>query len=557
MSASVAHAQDSTASERQQQAINQAIKDFGITVGLAESACLSNVKTAKDAGLVLDLKALVSGVKASVGLEQQVTKLRGASEQLSGEVAKLENDEIRKCMNSVLAPAFGRMQQAYSAADPGAAWPEPIDFRFHYARVISKDPDKFSENLKINLLRKSREPVTRRITYQYDQGGSTYYQVDIPYPSDGEIIKGTIAPEIKGQARLTTELPTFTPLCLRRPPSFPQVKADYDLFECTEGGQCRTGVISTGWLTACSNADSGERIPASPALPIRHAAFRFAALDGGAVERRWVVPSLQSLTERNSEGVGYTIFTLSTEAFRGREVLGVEVNVRVNGTRVDEDGLPPEMRPIANDPERPFTHSFALQSLDFQGGQGGCDEIKVGLTPVYKGGGKGEQRDAILSYAALRDVEERQTRLGDGQLIWRASYITPEREWRHYPIVHSYAYSVKDANQAAAVASAAEDDKRWLDQQGFSYKGQRVVGVVRPPRTIQPNGTAAFGLAVGLLQETGQIRFTFPEADARSIADFMIAQRGRDGADRVIEPERFIFQAIGGYRTVKGVCGTF
>ena len=50
---------------------------------------------------------------------------------------------------------------------------------------------------------------------------------------------------------------------------------------------------------------------------------------------------------------------------------------------------------------------------------------------------------------------------------------------------------------------------------------------------------------------------TFPEADAGSISNFMIKQRERsDQASRVIKPEKFIFQAIGAYRTVKGVCGT-
>lgn len=166
-------------------------------------------------------------------------------------------------------------------------------------------------------------------------------------------------------------------------------------------------------------------------------------------------------------------------------------------------------------------------------------------------------RSVKLSYAALRDVEERRVPFAGDVLTWRASYITPPREWRYYPIVHSYIYHVDDSDQATAAAATAETDRRWLDEQGFSYEGQRVLGVVRPPRTVQPDGTAAFGLAAGLLQPTGQIRFTFPEADARSISNFMIKQRERsDQASRVITAEQYVFQAIGGYRTVKGVCGT-
>ena len=159
-------------------------------------------------------------------------------------------------------------------------------------------------------------------------------------------------------------------------------------------------------------------------------------------------------------------------------------------------------------------------------------------------------------YAALRDVEERKVKFANDLLTWRASYITPEREGRYIPIVHSYPYPVDNPMLGSAAASAAEAHKQWLDEQRFSYEGQRIVGVIRPPRTIQTDGSAAFGLAIGLLQPTGQIRFTFPQADARSLSTFMIAQRGHRDADRVIAPDQYIFQALGGYRTVRGVCGT-
>jgi hypothetical protein len=101
----------------------------------------------------------------------------------------------------------------------------------------------------------------------------------------------------------------------------------------------------------------------------------------------------------------------------------------------------------------------------------------------------------------------------------------------------------------------AQADKRWLDGQRLTYNGQKVVGVIRPPRTVKPDGTAAYGLATGLIQENGQVRFTFSEEDAHKLAAFMIAQRKRGSeAARVIHSERYIFQAVGGSYTVGGVC---
>lgn len=523
-------------------------------VDLAERACLSSHSQAESAGISLTLEGILKSVKAGVGVERQVKELRGAPEQMTGAVARLENDEIRKCMNEKLAPAFALINSSFPVVDPSASWPEPIDFRFNFVRGASNDPAKYSENLRINLLRKDRSPVNRRIVNQFDPSGAPYYQLDISYPAGNELIKGTITPEIKKTSTLSTEPPSLTPLCLQRPSSFPQVKAEYDIFECTEGDVCKSGALGTGWLATCPK--SGDAAPPAHIKPSRYAAFLLARAQAAAVERRWVVPSLETLTGQNAEGVGYTVFTLSTSAFRKSEALGVEIDVRVNGTHVEEDGLPPAMRPVANDPTQPFTHSFALQSLDFRGLHGGCDEILVGLTPIYPGGRKGESRPVTLTYAALRDVEERKVPFGGDVLTWRASYITPVREWRFYPIVHSYIYAVNDPNQAAAAASSAEADRRWLDEQEFSYEGKRVVGVVRPPRTVQPNGTAAYGLAAGLLQPSGQIRFTFPQDDARSLSDFMVNQRRGSRANRVIETDKYIFQAVGGYRTVKGVCGT-
>ncbi|MEP6841326.1 MAG: hypothetical protein ABJA75_24970 [Bradyrhizobium sp.] len=539
---------------RQSNDLDRSLQALTVLVGLAEQACLSTHTQTESGNISAALHAIVNSVSSGLTVERKVKELRGAPDKMSGEVAKLENDEIRKCMNEKLAPAFSKINTSFAPGDPAASWPSPIDFRFNFARSVSKDTEKYSENLMVNLLRSSQGPITRRITNQFDSGGKPYYQVDISYPADSEFINGTIAPEIKATSSLSTQPTSITKICMQRPSSFPQVKAEYDMFDCTEGNVCQAGALATGWLAICPK--SGEAVP--PAVkPSRYAAFRMAYAQAGSVERRWVVPSLETLAGQNAKGVGYTVFTLSTSAFRKSEALGVEVDVRVNGTRVDQDGLPPAMRPVANDPTQPFTHSFALQSLDFQGLNGGCDDISVGLTPIYANGRKGDPHQATLSYAALRDVEERKVPFAGDALAWHASYITPAREWRFYPIVHSYIYPVDDAKSAAATAAAAEADRRWLDEQGFIYEGKRVLGVVRPPRTVQPNGTAAFGLAAGLLQPTGQIRFTFPLPDARSFSAFMVKQRSRsDTARRVIETDKYVFQAIGGYRTVKGVCGT-
>jgi len=540
------------AAQRQSANFADALKIFETAVGLAERACLSNLTQIQKTGLSLDVQALVRGVKSAVGIESQTTALRGASEKLTGAVAKLENDDIRKCMNQYLAPIYSYVIGPYEKVDPNAAWPDPIDFRFNFARGSSKDTRKYSDKLVINLLRTNRAPLQRRITNQFDAGGSPYFQYDISYPVPGETIKGTIVPEIKGDARLSTDAPVITSVCLQRPSNLPRTRSDYDLFDCAEGKMCKPGALSTGWLSGCPAGTTGELGP--PWFPpLRPVAYEL--ISKASETRRWIAPSLEALSQGPHEGVGYTVFTVETDAFRRPEVLGVEFDVRVNGTPVEENGLPPAMRPIANDATRLFNYAFALQTLDFQGARGGCDDVAIGLTPLLAEGRKGATTTTHLSYVALRDVVERKESFGKTFLAWRASYITPAREWRHIPIVHSYIYPVMDAARRAKATGDAEADKSWLDRQRYSYADRPVVGVVRPPRTVQPDGTAAFGLGVGLVQDNGQIRFTFPEDEARKISRFLIAKReGRD-ASRVIAPDSYIFQAVGGARTAPGVCG--
>ena len=542
--------------KRQADELLAKIQTLKLLVDLAEQTCLSNHTSTETAGISVSLGKILSSFTAGADVERQVKELRGASEQLTGTIAKLENDDIRKCMNEKLAQAFAFVGAAFLASDPGAVWPEPIEFRFNFSRNSAGDTAQGPENLRVDLRGATRPPITRIVTSQTDPSGAPYYQVDIRYPADRESIDGSIVPVVKSTSSLSTEPTRFTQICLQRPSNFPASRADYDMFDCAEGGVCRSLALGTGWLATCPKP-GGEAVPPRGVRPSRYAALLSAYAQSSSVERRWVVPSLATLIAQNSEGVGYTVFTLSTAAFQKSGALGVEIDVRVNGTAVEEDGLPAAVRPVANDPEQRFAHSFALQSLDFQGLRGGCDDIRVSLRPVYADGRKGDPRSVMLSYAALRDVEERTVPFGDSVLTWRAAYITPNREWRYYPIVHSYIYTATNLQEAAASAAAAEADRRWFDEQGFSYMGQRVLGVVRPPRTVQPNGTAAFGLAAGLLQPTGQVHFTFPAADARQFAEFLFQQRERsETASRVIEPDKYVFQAIGGYRTVKGVCGT-
>ena len=525
------------------------------TTDAAVRACLSQETTTETVSLRAQFDHLVSGVQSALGLQKKVEAIRGASREMPHALQRIENDTIRNCMKIYMQPALAAAAERYQAGDTGSVWPQPVDLRLRLLRTTSLDRRKFTDALYVNLRPPRRSPLDLRLVPQ-DPRGLAYYQYGVPYPAASDVVRGTIVAETREDARLSSAPPTLTQICLQRPPRFPQQRADYDIFDCTEGGACKPSRDTTGWLQACPTAHA----KAAPA-PMTPRLWRVAWQDEpdrpttGPSGVRWVAPSLRSLAGRPHEGVGYTVFTVETDAFERDDVVGVEVGVRVNGTPVEEEGLPPELRPSPNDPTEAFSHSFALQTLNFTGAEGGCDVVELSLRPLLTNGEKGAARTARLSYVALRDVAERRQPLGAGQLTWLASYITPAREWRNIAEVHSYIYSTRaGAGAAQRAAGLAAADKRWIDAANLTYQGQRVVGVVRPPRTIQSDGSAAFGLGAGLVQPNGQVRFTFSDPDARKLAAFMIAQRTSAEARRVIAPAPYIFQAVGGSRTAPGIC---
>ena len=543
-----AQAQPSPAPPVQARTLTELVSQLSAAVAAAERACVAGSTNVQTQTLRVKFDQLLKGVSAAVNLETQTSQLRGAVGQLPALVQSVENDKIRNCISGKVDQIYSLALQEYRQFSPAARWPNPIQFRFSYTR--GRDASRiYSGMLRLDV---AEQAISDRLALQ-DPNGLAYFADRLPYPEQGQPMRGTIVAERGDDSRLTRDRPAITRVCIEQPRVLPSLSSiRHEMFDCAEGGSCRPSAQATGWLTACANEPGGA---AAHSPRVRVAGLMPVAAETSATPGlHWAVPSLPALVERNVEGVGYTIFSIDTDAFREIKPRAVEVDIRVNGVPVYEDGLPPDLRPVASEPER-FVHRFALQTLDFEGARGGCDAITVTLRPRLPAGGKGAERTANLTYVALRDVAPRKASFGDGQLSWSASYITPRREWRHIAEVRSYIYRADDAKAKDAQVAAADRDKRWLDAQGLQFDGKRVVGVIRPPRTLQPDGTAAFGLAAGLIQDNGQVRFTFPEGDARKLAQFMIDQRARSPqAKLAIDPRPYIFQAVGGSRTVKGVC---
>jgi hypothetical protein len=248
------------------------------------------------------------------------------------------------------------------------------------------------------------------------------------------------------------------------------------------------------------------------------------APDVAVRESHWVVPSLATLRalRGGDKGVGYTEFSLVSSALPAlREADGLVYAIRVNGTPVYIDGWPPAAHRMAFDPAKGVSLEFGLENLDFSGKHAGVEEIEIALE--FSQGARVLQKPvARLRYVALRDAAACPVKVTDDLTIrWRAHYVHPRRE-DVYQIFLMATRSVK----------AAETRKSEIDGARLPLDGKELVAVVRPPLTSNPS----YGIALGLRQPTGQVKFTFDGPTAQRLQKGVVDLAART---RLIEPTAF------------------
>jgi hypothetical protein len=516
-------------------------------IDAANTACVSNSDAQNAAKVGADLSLLLSKIKGEGGISEYRKKNVGANMALPAELQPPENAEIRKCMAAYMPGIFKAMGiDVATSKGTEPELPNPLQLRFS---VAAPTPSRATvdETLRVNLQTRRRIVDGERLAAQ-PQG---YYVHNTAYPEDGDKIVGTVARELREST--LTNAPAPSSFCLQRPnPLVPS--ADHHVhLDCNVNGACKLHFPSPKWLEICA-VESPRTSRGFSLFP-----QAFAADEA----RKWSVPSAKTLAahEGQLKGVGYTLIDVQTDVFQDSAVIGVEVDVRVNGTSILEDGLAPGQRPVPNDPAKPFRHTYALESLDFQGAQAGCEAITLTLRPrLADGKGLGTAQTATLAYVALRDKELKTIPFGKGSLTWSARYVIPADEWSHEAFITSLSYSAAEGETVAATTrTRAVALKQAFDRLGMNFQGRPLVAVIRPPLTLTGE-RLAYGLTAGVVQPSGQVRFTFSYQEANQIADAMLARRAADSAARaVVNRDKYIYKAAGnkqrqGTPTPPGVC---
>ncbi|MDP3854301.1 hypothetical protein [Phenylobacterium sp.] len=522
----------------------------------AERVCLASYTKTQQKSFLANLSQgwvkLVAFGSLGASAEQKEQIVRSSARDLPKSLWSIQDDKVRKCMQERVDPAFVNYARAIERIT-GVSGLAEISFRFAFQRSGPLDRNRFTDRLVLHATTPSRQ-VKNWISVQ-DPTGIPYFVQDFAYPAAGKPIKGWIAPEAASSA-LGGANPALTSFCVERAPAPPPTGIDYDHFQCVEGKDCRPSTQSTKMLRLCP---APAIVQANPPARVWRASHRLqpGGAEGAAAQKpTWNVPSLEALIERKGAGTGYTIFRLETDAFKNQPaVTSVEVGLRVNGITVNEDGVPPEYRPVGNRAGEAFNYSFALQTLNFDGARRGCEDVEVSLTPLLEDGGKGRTSVARLDYVAFRDVAPRPAAGGVSGLTWSASYIRPAEAWRNMLILNSYTFTFEKAGAREAAIAKVQADKVWLDAKRFVFNGQQVVGAIRPPRTLQPNGSAAYGLMAALRQPSGQLRLVFNYETGKALGDYLTAQRGHDArAANVIDKSPFVLAAGANILSLPGVC---
>jgi TIR domain len=292
------------------------------------------------------------------------------------------------------------------------------------------------------------------------------------------------------------------------------------LVECDEGERCMSAPDNPGHFEVCGSRANAGDTPSWTWTATAHAQ--------GLANEAWVVPSIETLRRQRDAGTGpaFTEVTLSSSplpALAAAKMVSVEVTV--NGRTALIDGLPPDASAVRFDAVTGLRLSFGLENLDFAGANKGHEAIDVKLR-FLDASGKTLVREtqARLDYISLRNQpESRPAGKDELGIRWTARYYSGLKDDRF----QIFLTSSPDIDALVRAKRDFDGASHAADVDGRSHP---LVAVIRPPFGDNRN----WGLNVGLLLPSGQIRFTFDDATSTRLCR-SLAQLARAAGSHVRE----------------------
>jgi hypothetical protein len=416
-------------------------------------------------------------------------------------------------------------------------WPPTLNLKFSLEAPGADDPNLYKDQVALSV---STPPADNERQFLLLQEDGFYLLPNVITPRDNALFHAWVSRRVKDSH---LGMRPSTSICLRRAHDPPEnaVRAQ-KLLRCKEGDRpCITpDPADPGWLSA---EDICERktAPRNPSGQWHMHRFAdllvnpaMAATPGAA----WSVPSLETLVELKDENRlqdGFTVFKIQTLDPIKIDADAVSLDLRVNDTPVLIEGLPADAQRRALRPDQPFELKFALQNLDFDGRYAGCDRIEARLLLYRDGGPVGTPIVLPLHYAALRDVARTEIATDQGKFTWSAVYeLARPRDVRgRTQIDWRVLVNYGGLNELDRLKKVREDIGRLglvYNKDGQNYP---VVTVIRPPLSSN-----YLGIAIGIVEPTGQIRFTFGWDEATRLRSLAVAARSNSASARNLIAEK-------------------
>lgn len=487
---------------------------------VAKQACLSG-KTDKAS---VDLNAKFdSATQLSVGANANATNLSGALNYLDDTIKASQDNEIRDCfkpyMEAVKQCVLGKCP---SSADVRA--PKTIEFQFTYKP-------------KVPLYIKEKEVF---FGVQYSTGSrllvlqnNGYFVESVEFPNSGEPIVAEISPVTTDGNKNAGNIISFA---LDRAAVADYTKNKFTQYDCVADEGCKHNKLSPLWFNWKSQAE-----PKVSSVWFIPSAYADSAKDF------WSIPNLETLNDKNSERtVGYTHFSVTSEKPLNIDADAFFYDITANGVAANINGVTGSYRAIKYDPSLPLNIEFGLQNLNFSGNDGGCDAIGLTIRFIKDGTLLDSTIHLKRSYIALRDAGKVTSNINDVEVSWTGKYIRAGKEYDNEVFLLSKLVSKDldfDTHKAKIQAAVTEIEtvKNDFNNLKLTFNNQPLVAVVRPSLT-----KISYSLAVGIVEDNKQIRFTFDENKAQELKSFLIAQRENSSkAKRVIDPGLFVYKIRG------------
>lgn len=328
-------------------------------------------------------------------------------------------------------------------------------------------------------------------------------------------------------------------------------------YECPIDGDCTTNTIAPkGWVVTQCPTKQGL-------LNRMRFDFTSSAFASERTALHWSVPPLELLYQRSpfatQANTGFTDFVIETDEPLRVKANAVALEVYSNGIPIWLNSIPPASNRVRIDPNDGLLLRFGIQNLQLTDRHDGCERLEARLVFYSDDEPTGDVVNLQRLYAPLRHPAKLTIDTPVGQVKWWGRYRQQTGSNESGIFLQSILFSPDKPGAKMAALEKLNNMRELFEaaklritawnlggKLGLVSKPEikenarttslRLVGKIRPPRTIRKDGSIAYGLQLGLRAPNGLLQFTFDASQTRKLLDLLILTRKQDNTLKNLVP---------------------